>query len=336
MALDLTGYEEILKNISDRYGRQKKEAEAGAIGEAIRRGLINPTGTSNAEFGLRQARVAPVADAEASAIAQILQEVAGRNWQSAENQKGREFQTAERLGSQQYGTSERLGSQQFTAAEAESMRKYQTGERLSTQDWQNLQNIQNQQFQTSERLGSQAYNTQEAEATRKYNTGERLSTQDWQNLQNIEDRKWKSAEGEKEFQRGIEGAKVEAGLQKQINKRPWYQDAGGALLGGLGTGLGIKWSDKRLKTNIKPLKTLNKIKIKEYVYKTNKDARKLNLERGKQVGVMAQELARVIPEAVSENQGYKQVDYGKVVPLLIKSVQELNTKLEGKFESRGA
>ena len=65
---------------------------------------------------------------------------------------------------------------------------------------------------------------------------------------------------------------------------------GGGLIGGLGGGL----SDKREKTDIKPLGTLTnvlKIPAYEYRYKGEKKKRK---------GVMAQDVQKVLPEAVTE------------------------------------
>ena len=50
--------------------------------------------------------------------------------------------------------------------------------------------------------------------------------------------------------------------------------------------------------------------------------------------MIAQEIEKVIPEVVIESDGYKSVDYGRIVALLIESnkdllkrVEELETKL---------
>jgi hypothetical protein len=70
---------------------------------------------------------------------------------------------------------------------------------------------------------------------------------------------------------------------------------GGGLIGGLGGGLGgSSLSDEREKTDIKPLGTLTdvlKIPAYEYRYKGEKKKRK---------GVMAQDVQKVLPEAVTE------------------------------------
>jgi hypothetical protein len=70
---------------------------------------------------------------------------------------------------------------------------------------------------------------------------------------------------------------------------------GGGLIGGLGGGLGgSSLSDEREKTDIKPLGTLTdvlKIPAYEYRYKGEKKKRR---------GVMAQDVQKVLPEAVTE------------------------------------
>jgi Chaperone of endosialidase/Head domain of trimeric autotransporter adhesin len=93
-------------------------------------------------------------------------------------------------------------------------------------------------------------------------------------------------------------------------------------------------SDRRLKTDNgtyrKGLSTLNQIKINDYTWKET---------NGKDVGVFAQELYKVYPGAVSkgddkvENDPSKieqrwQVDYSKLVPVLVAATQELSAKNE--------
>jgi hypothetical protein len=78
---------------------------------------------------------------------------------------------------------------------------------------------------------------------------------------------------------------------------------GGAILGG------PKYSDERLKTNIKRIGTHDLgIGIYSYNYKDGH-----NLPKGLQIGVMAQELEKVLPEAVvTMANGYKAVHYGLI------------------------
>ena len=84
-------------------------------------------------------------------------------------------------------------------------------------------------------------------------------------------------------------------------------------------------SDYRLKQDYKDyngLDLVNKIKTYDYEWKENK-------KRG--YGVIAHELQSVIDYAVTgekDGKEMQQVDYSKLVPVLIKAIQELNTKIE--------
>lgn len=75
------------------------------------------------------------------------------------------------------------------------------------------------------------------------------------------------------------------------------------------TGLFSKFSDERLKTNIKRIGTHDLgIGIYSYHYKDG-----YNLPEGLQIGVMAQELEKVLPNAVTTMaNGYKAVHYGLI------------------------
>jgi Chaperone of endosialidase len=83
-------------------------------------------------------------------------------------------------------------------------------------------------------------------------------------------------------------------------------------------------SDYRLKQDFKDydgLSLVNKIKTYDYEWKKNKS---------RSYGVIAHELKDILPDAVSgEKDGnlMQSVDYSKIVPLLVKSIQELNDKL---------
>ena len=51
--------------------------------------------------------------------------------------------------------------------------------------------------------------------------------------------------------------------------------------------------------------------------------------KGKDVGVIAQEIQKVLPEAVREREnGYLGVNYEKIIPLLIQSIKELSAKID--------
>jgi Chaperone of endosialidase len=90
-------------------------------------------------------------------------------------------------------------------------------------------------------------------------------------------------------------------------------------------------SDARFKQNIapiaSPLEKLLRLNGVEYEMKTSEFA-KNHFTPGRQTGLIAQEVEKVVPEAVSENNGYKGVDYARLVPLLIEAIKELKKEIE--------
>lgn len=91
-------------------------------------------------------------------------------------------------------------------------------------------------------------------------------------------------------------------------------------------------SDKRLKDNaIKINNALEKVtKISGYNFDWNDKAIEMYPTRTvKDVGVIAQEIQEVIPEAVIErDNGYLAVQYDKIIPLLIESIKALKAEIE--------
>jgi len=88
-------------------------------------------------------------------------------------------------------------------------------------------------------------------------------------------------------------------------------------------------SDERLKDNIKPIEnSLEKVgQLKGYEFDWND---KQKVYEGHDVGVIAQEVEKVVPEIVEtrEHDGYKAVKYEKLVPLLINAINELKAEIE--------
>ena len=84
-------------------------------------------------------------------------------------------------------------------------------------------------------------------------------------------------------------------------------------------------SDYRLKEDLKDFKGLDMVsKIPVY------DFRWINSEK-RSHGVLAHELNEIYPEAVEGKKDEKEnqcVDYSKIVPLLVKSIQELKAEIE--------
>jgi hypothetical protein len=86
-------------------------------------------------------------------------------------------------------------------------------------------------------------------------------------------------------------------------------------------------SDQRLKDNVTPIEDpLAKIlSISGNTYDWNEKSGK----EGHDVGVIAQEVLEVLPEAVTtRDNGYLAVDYQKIVPLLVQAVKELSAKVD--------
>ncbi len=109
------------------------------------------------------------------------------------------------------------------------------------------------------------------------------------------------------------------------------------------TGSIAQVSDERFKKDIKPLSgALSKIlKLNgvSYQFKTGDELSFLsgtsggvpgdgtssvyNFPEGKQFGVIAQDVEKVLPELVKTNpDGYKMVDYVKIVPILVEAIKE--------------
>ncbi len=88
-------------------------------------------------------------------------------------------------------------------------------------------------------------------------------------------------------------------------------------------------SDQRLKTNIHDvqhgLNTVLKMRPRSYVYKQN--------PQKDEIGLIAQELLEIYPDAVSGDPNHSveepmMIDYGRLTPILIAAIQDLNKKVE--------
>src|SRR5436190_470235 len=94
-------------------------------------------------------------------------------------------------------------------------------------------------------------------------------------------------------------------------------------------------SDERFKQNIKPisspLQKLLQLKGVEYEMKVNEFS-KNHFTPERQIGLIAQNVEKIIPEAVNEMDGYKGVDYAKLVPLLIEGIKEQQKQFETSSE----
>jgi hypothetical protein len=88
-------------------------------------------------------------------------------------------------------------------------------------------------------------------------------------------------------------------------------------------------SDRRLKNEITPIENpLQKINaIGGYSFVWNEDAQ--NTYKGKDYGVIAQEIEEILPELVDNREnGYKAVKYDRLVSLLIEGIKDLSNQVE--------
>lgn len=108
------------------------------------------------------------------------------------------------------------------------------------------------------------------------------------------------------------------------------------------------YSDERLKENIEPISdALGKVmSLRGVTYNPNKLAESFGfINKNRQVGVIAQDVEAVLPEAVKpapfdniqiqegieiskSGENYKTVQYEKLVPLLIEAIKELNSEIQ--------
>ena len=89
-------------------------------------------------------------------------------------------------------------------------------------------------------------------------------------------------------------------------------------------------SDVRFKENIAPIKgALDKVDALNGVYydwKTD-DYKDRNFDESRQIGFIAQDLEKVLPEVVkTDAAGWKSVSYDKLTALLVEALKESNTK----------
>ncbi len=90
-------------------------------------------------------------------------------------------------------------------------------------------------------------------------------------------------------------------------------------------------SDERLKENIQPIQNaLTKVEaISGNTYDWKEGFEAIHSHKGNDIGVIAQEVEKVLPQVViNRDNGYKAVDYEKIVPLLIEAIKELSAKVK--------
>lgn len=94
-------------------------------------------------------------------------------------------------------------------------------------------------------------------------------------------------------------------------------------------------SDRRLKENIKPIKNaLCKVigvsgNTFDWKKLSEQEVKDIHGNTGRDVGVIAQEIEEILPEAVTtRDSGYKAVNYEKIVPLLIEAIKDQQKQID--------
>ena len=89
-------------------------------------------------------------------------------------------------------------------------------------------------------------------------------------------------------------------------------------------------SDIRLKENIQPIQNaLEKVEsISGNTYNWKEGYEEIHSHKGNDVGVIAQEIEQILPQIVTNrDNGYKAVQYEKIIPLLIEAIKELSARV---------
>jgi hypothetical protein len=88
----------------------------------------------------------------------------------------------------------------------------------------------------------------------------------------------------------------------------------------------------RLKTNLEQIEgAVAKVcKLSGFTYEFNETGRDLKLPEGRHLGVSAQQVQEIFPEAVAVRpiDEYLTVKYEKLVPVLIEAIKELKEEIE--------
>ena len=131
--------------------------------------------------------------------------------------------------------------------------------------------------------------------------------------------------------KGVDASSTITALQLDMSEGGNAQFLGnisGSQIEASGDVIAFGSSDERLKDNIKPItEPLWKVsQIGGYTFDWNENQ---DTYEGHDVGVVAQEIHKVLPEVVAErSNGYLGVKYEKIVPLLIESIKELKKEVD--------
>jgi len=209
----------------------------------------------------------------------------------------------------------------------------QLGGQIRGQDFgQNAQKAQAQdminQFNTQNRQNVNMANTQANNQAQQYNLDQRQNISN----QNVGLRNQQQMHNKSLIQQDFDNRYKRAGGQAaQTAANNAANTANLGIVGGVATSA-VMASDESVKENVKefnPMEFMNQLTGYKYNYK--------NPEKhgeGEQVGIMAQDLEKVAPQAVEKDgEGTKTVDFTKLGGPIMASLAELNNrikKIEGK------
>ena len=131
--------------------------------------------------------------------------------------------------------------------------------------------------------------------------------------------------------KGVDASSTITALQLDMSEggnAQFLKNISGSQIEASGDVIAFGSSDKRLKDNIKPItEPLWKVsQIGGYTFDWND---KQETYKGSDIGVVAQEIHKILPEIVTERgNGYLAVKYEKIVPLLIESIKELKKEVD--------
>lgn len=126
------------------------------------------------------------------------------------------------------------------------------------------------------------------------------------------------------YQSGVAGVGAALALNAMMPGAGAAAGGGGLFPATMGTAAQVAWSDERFKQNIEPyegnaLEVLKGINTKRFEF--------ISSPTNKEVGVIAQEVEKVLPEAVTELCDKKFVNTLTLVAVVIKAINELQKKI---------
>lgn len=242
---------------------------------------------------------------------------------------GSGIEMAANLANQQ-GSATRMANQGFQAAADANQRQLQAVQGLATMDSQKAaaQDAINQ-FNAANRQSVENQNTLWGNQAAEKNLAEKQRIADTNVATKNQQELYNKGLHQQAFQNqfGVAQANANASLgQANAYQNLLHEKNVGP------TGMSNKWSDRNLKTEIEevdPKEMLDNLQGYSYEYKEGE-----GLPEGEHVGVMAQDIEKSAPQAVTDTSEGKMVDYEKMGPPMLAALASLNERLN-KLEGGG-